>query len=85
MNIPSNERSRLGLERRIHALLCEDVPASEEENLLATLAGDPDARELLREMRATQSGVRRVFGYDRAEGAMRESLARLLESLDKPE
>jgi hypothetical protein len=74
---------RLELERRIHALLCDDLGADEKREVLLQIARDGEARDLLEEMLALERTVRAACGYDAAQRALAASMASVLSSLER--
>jgi hypothetical protein len=76
-----DEPTRLDLEGRIHALLCDGLEPAARLDLLAQVAHDDEARRLLGEMVAIQRQARQACGQEAAEGTMARSLAALLDNV----
>ena len=75
---------RLDLERRLHALVCGDTDERERAALLARLAHDETARDVLAEMLRVQRGARAALGYERAEAALAGSMAEVVAEVSRP-
>ncbi|MCX5683924.1 MAG: hypothetical protein NT049_09595, partial [Planctomycetota bacterium] len=65
---------------RLQALLSGSLSPAEMRQVLARVARDGGARQMLDEMLALEHTVRAAYGYDRAEEKMRKSLASFLAS-----
>jgi hypothetical protein len=76
-----DEPTRLDLEQRFHAFLCEATDSKETFEVLSLIAHDEDARRLFGEMLEVQHAARAAVGLNAAGAVMHSSMKTVLASL----
>jgi hypothetical protein len=76
-----DDPTRLDLEQRFHAFLCEATDSKETFEVLSLIARDEESRRLFGEMLEVQHAVRAAVGLSAAGAVMHASMKTVLASL----